>query len=175
MGDWRKKQPTVAKRCNLFLQKGLQSGAKFAIIKALQTEHTSRGRAGAARRAHNPEVGGSNPSPATKKKQGILTDALLLFHCRIHRTSDRRVSGARSTTAAGGGDRGCDRGAAVGEGKAERPPQPEPGTARVQANAARLREEVRILPPQPKMRTEKDIGSENPETTAVSGFFRAFF
>jgi len=25
------------------------------------------------------------------------------------------------------------------------------------------------------MRTEKDIGSENPETTTVSGFFRAFF
>ena len=27
----------------------------------------------------------------------------------------------------------------------------------------------------PTMRTEKDIGSENPETTTVSGFFRAFF
>ena len=25
------------------------------------------------------------------------------------------------------------------------------------------------------MRTEKDIGSKNPETTAVSGFFRAIF
>ena len=25
------------------------------------------------------------------------------------------------------------------------------------------------------MRTEKDIGSENPETTTVSGFFRAIF
>ena len=25
------------------------------------------------------------------------------------------------------------------------------------------------------MRTEKDIGSENPETTTVSGFFRAVF
>jgi hypothetical protein len=25
------------------------------------------------------------------------------------------------------------------------------------------------------MRTEKDIGSENPETTTVSGFFRSFF
>jgi len=30
-------------------------------------------------------------------------------------------------------------------------------------------------PPQPTMRTEKDIGSENPETTTVSGFFRAIF
>ena len=27
----------------------------------------------------------------------------------------------------------------------------------------------------PTLRTEKDIGSENPETTTVSGFFRAFF
>jgi len=33
----------------------------------------------------------------------------------------------------------------------------------------------RVLPPQPTLRTEKDIGSENPETTTVSGFFRAFF
>ena len=32
---------------------------------------------------------------------------------------------------------------------------------------------VRVLPPQPTLRTEKDIGSENPETTMVSGFFRA--
>ena len=31
----------------------------------------------------------------------------------------------------------------------------------------------RIFLPQPTMRTEKDIGSENPETTTVSGFFRA--
>ena len=30
--------------------------------------------------------------------------------------------------------------------------------------------ENRVLPPQPTLRTEKDIGSENPETTAVSGF-----
>ena len=29
--------------------------------------------------------------------------------------------------------------------------------------------------PQPTLRTEKDIGSENPETTTVSGFFRAIF
>ena len=29
--------------------------------------------------------------------------------------------------------------------------------------------------PQPTMRTEKDIGSENPETTAVSGFCYAIF
>ena len=27
----------------------------------------------------------------------------------------------------------------------------------------------------PTMRTEKDIGSENPETTTVSGFFLAIF
>ena len=30
--------------------------------------HTSRGGAVAARRAHNPKVGGSNPSPATKNR-----------------------------------------------------------------------------------------------------------
>ena len=29
--------------------------------------------------------------------------------------------------------------------------------------------------PQPTLRTEKDIGSENPETTTVSGFFMSFF
>ena len=28
---------------------------------------------------------------------------------------------------------------------------------------------------QPTLRTEKDIGSENPETTTVSGFFLAIF
>ena len=27
----------------------------------------------------------------------------------------------------------------------------------------------------PSLRSEKDIGSENPETTTVSGFFRAIF
>ena len=31
------------------------------------------------------------------------------------------------------------------------------------------------MPKQPTMRTEKDIGSENPETTTVSGFFRVIF
>ena len=30
-----------------------------------------RGRAEAARRAHNPEVGGSNPPPATNDKDGL--------------------------------------------------------------------------------------------------------
>ena len=34
---------------------------------------------------------------------------------------------------------------------------------------------VQIPSPQPTLRTEKDIGSENPETTTVSGFFRAIF
>ena len=38
----------------------------------------------------------------------------------------------------------------------------------------RNRSEVRVLLPQPTMRTEKDIGSENPETTLVSGFCFAF-
>jgi len=33
----------------------------------------------------------------------------------------------------------------------------------------------RVLLPQPTMRTEKDIGSEKPETTTVSGFFVSFF
>jgi len=39
----------------------------------------------------------------------------------------------------------------------------------------RNRAEVRVLLPQPTLRTEKDIGSQTPETTTVSGFFRAFF
>ena len=34
---------------------------------------------------------------------------------------------------------------------------------------------VQIPSPQPTLRTEKDIGSENPETTTGSGFFRAIF
>ncbi|MBQ9965498.1 MAG: hypothetical protein IJP22_02065 [Clostridia bacterium] len=38
-----------------------------------------------------------------------------------------------------------------------------------------LRETVQIRSPQPTMRIEKDIGSKNPETTAVSGFFMLFF
>ena len=38
-----------------------------AIIKAFQENKTSRSGAGVARRAHNPKVGGSNPSSATTK------------------------------------------------------------------------------------------------------------
>ena len=34
---------------------------------------------------------------------------------------------------------------------------------------------VQIAPKQPTLRTEKDIGSENPETTTVSGFFYVIF
>ena len=33
----------------------------------------------------------------------------------------------------------------------------------------------RVCLPQPTLRTEKDIGSENPETTTVSGFFYVIF
>ena len=40
---------------------------------------TMRGRAEAARRAHNPEVGGSNPPPATKPKTSRTK--VLLFLC----------------------------------------------------------------------------------------------
>ena len=45
------------------------------------------------------------------------------------------------------------------------------------AGGDKLRENApnRVLPSQPTLRTEKDIGSENPETTTVSGFFRAIF
>ncbi len=32
--------------------------------------------------------------------------------------------------------------------------------------------QIHVLSPQPTMRTEKDIGPKNPETTTVSGFFR---
>ena len=34
---------------------------------------------------------------------------------------------------------------------------------------------VRIRPPQPTMRTDLDIGAENPVITMVTGFFLAFF
>ena len=40
---------------------------------------TMRGRAEAARRAHNPEVGGSNPPPATKPKTSRTTVLLFLW------------------------------------------------------------------------------------------------
>ena len=46
---------------------------------------------------------------------------------------------------------------------------------RKSASKQSLRETVQIRPPQPTLRTEKDIGSENPETTTVSGFFRPIF
>ena len=35
------------------------------------------------------------------------------------------------------------------------------------------RSEVQVLPPQPCCATKKDIAPENPDTTTVSGFFRA--
>ena len=41
--------------------------------------------------------------------------------------------------------------------------------------AQRCPQDTRTLPPQPKMRTEKDIGAEKSETTAVSGFCYAIF
>ena len=37
----------------------------------------SRGRAVAARRAHNPEVAGSNPAPATKQRARLVSGLLL--------------------------------------------------------------------------------------------------
>jgi hypothetical protein len=43
--------------CSRYLQRKPVSGSELA---------TARDRAVVARRAHNPEVGGSNPSPATK-------------------------------------------------------------------------------------------------------------
>ena len=49
------------------------------------------------------------------------------------------------------------------------------GTARVQAKAQPLRETVQIRPPQPKMRTDLDIGAEKSETTTVSDFFYTNF
>ena len=48
------------------------------------------------------------------------------------------------------------------------------GTARWREAITR-RSEVQVLSPQPTLRTEKDIGSKNPETTAVSGFCYAIF
>ena len=41
-----------------------------------------RGRAVVARRAHNPEVVGSNPAPATKMKRRKQDSAVLLLFCR---------------------------------------------------------------------------------------------
>ena len=42
------------------------------MVVTLQTENRLRGRAVVARRAHNPEVVGSNPSPATKFERDEL-------------------------------------------------------------------------------------------------------
>ena len=38
-----------------------------------------------------------------------------------------------------------------------------------------MSENLFFPPPQPTMRTEKEIGSENPEATTGPGFFRAIF
>ena len=49
---------------------------------------TSRDGAGVARRAHNPKVGGSNPSPATKTDTAvdtIVSTAVSLFYRKKHR------------------------------------------------------------------------------------------
>jgi len=40
---------------------------------------------------------------------------------------------------------------------------------------AKRSERRQVLSPQPTLRTEKDIGSKNPESTAVSGFCYAIF
>jgi hypothetical protein len=45
----------------------------------------------------------------------------------------------------------------------------------VQAKAKPLRETVGLRPPQPKMRTDLDIGAEKSETITVSEFRFAFF
>ena len=39
---------------------------------------------------------------------------------------------------------------------------------------AARRSQVQILPPQPTMRTQKDIGAKNPETVAVPGVLYKF-
>ena len=40
----------------------------IVFVESVNTLSTSRGRAVAARQAHNLEVAGSNPAPATKKR-----------------------------------------------------------------------------------------------------------
>jgi hypothetical protein len=47
--------------------------------KPYENECSTRGRAVVARRAHNPEVVGSNPTPATKTKTRGAADAPLQF------------------------------------------------------------------------------------------------
>ena len=64
-------------------------------------------------------------------------------------------------------------------GEAVYPPKTEPmlqqGKQTHSVCEITRRSQVRALPPQPTVQTDLDIGSENPETTTVSGFFRAIF
>ena len=78
-----------------------------------------------ARRAHNPEVGGSSPPSATRRMYDHAAAWSYIFYAamRLHQVAHTKSSG----------------------------------------------------PPQPTMRTEKDIGAKNPETWAVSGFRFAIF
>ena len=62
---------------------------------------------------------------------------------------------------------------AINENKERDEPSVSEASRRSQATI--FSEGQEIPPPQPTMRTEKDIGSENPETTAVSGFCHAIF
>ena len=52
----------VCHRC----QRSPVSIAILVMVPIDEVDHPSRGGAAAARRAHNPKVGGSNPPPATK-------------------------------------------------------------------------------------------------------------
>ena len=42
-----------------------------------------RGRAEVARRAHNPEVVGSNPAPATKTDNSLGLSFFIVFNCLV--------------------------------------------------------------------------------------------
>src|SRR5262249_575649 len=62
----RRAPPSVAAR---------QKGDRFATAPPAPSP---RGRAVVARRAHNPEVAGSNPAPATRKTRDSTVSGLLL-------------------------------------------------------------------------------------------------
>ncbi len=63
-------------------------GSSFEVRRSIfevRVSHPARGRAAVARRAHNPEVGGSNPSPATNRnyEAPLIPGALPLFSVGI--------------------------------------------------------------------------------------------
>ena len=109
-----------------------------------------------ARRAHNPEVVGSSPSPATRKRNAIHLDGVSFLRSvrdmvRISRVM-RPTSAARwvsEPTAACGGSREANAAQRSKKARKSESPKLFSGTAS-RRKAITRRSLVQVLPPQPK-------------------------